>query len=153
MLEIWKCFGKVQVISRYKLLENNLEPEPSYILVRLFKMSQKEYCFPDCWKDSSMVPVFENLRKDLQLKTTNLLVFFLSLVKSLKNLQIISLLIILRNMAFLFPLAFQAFLIKCRFSDSLYLLIGIGLCILISISSLMVVCVSGIQLIFPFSQL
>ena len=59
-----------------------------------------------------MVPVFENLRERSTAKNTNLLVFFLSLVKSLKNLQIISLLIILRNMAFLFPLVFQAFLIK-----------------------------------------
>ena len=76
MLEIWKCFGKVQVISRYKLLENNLEPESSYILVRLFKMCQKEYCFPDCWKDSSMIPVFENLRERSTAKNYQLVSLF-----------------------------------------------------------------------------
>ena len=51
----------------------------------------------------------------------------------------IRLLIILRNMAFLFPLAFQVFLIKCRFSDSSYLLIGVGLGILVSISQSQVI--------------
>ena len=31
----------------------NCEPEPSYILAEHFKS-----CFPDCWKVSSVVPVF-----------------------------------------------------------------------------------------------
>ena len=47
-----------------------------------------------------MVPVFENVGKDLVLKTTALLVFFLWLVKSLKNLEIIGLLITQRNVVF-----------------------------------------------------
>ena len=47
-----------------------------------------------------MVPVFENVGKGLVLKTTALLVFFLWLVKSLKNLEIIGLLITRRNVVF-----------------------------------------------------
>ena len=46
----------------------------------------EEDCFPDCWKASLLVPVFKNLGNSLQLKTTVLLIFFLWLVKSLKNL-------------------------------------------------------------------
>ena len=64
----------------------NCETELSYILTELFNKCLKETCFPDCWKVSSVVPVFKTLGKSLQLKTTALLVFFLWLVKSLKNL-------------------------------------------------------------------
>ena len=38
----------------------NCEPELSYILAELFNMCLKECCFPDCWKVSSVVPVFKN---------------------------------------------------------------------------------------------
>ena len=48
----------------------NCEPEPSYILPELFNMCLKESCYPDF----------------LLLKTTALLVSFLWLLKSLKNL-------------------------------------------------------------------
>ena len=71
----------------------NCDPELSYILAELFNKCLKEPCFPDCWKVSSVVPVFKNVGKGLQLKSTALLVFFLWLVKSLKSLQIIGLLI------------------------------------------------------------
>ena len=36
----------------------NCEPELSYILAGLFNNCLKESCFPDCWKVSSVVPVF-----------------------------------------------------------------------------------------------
>ena len=36
----------------------NCEPKCSYILAELFN---KEFCFPDCWKVSSVVPVFKNV--------------------------------------------------------------------------------------------
>ena len=36
----------------------NCEPELSYILAELFNECLKESCFPDCWKVSSVVPVF-----------------------------------------------------------------------------------------------
>ena len=39
----------------------NCEPELSYILVELFYMCLKESCFLDCWKVSSVVPVFKNV--------------------------------------------------------------------------------------------
>ena len=39
----------------------NCEPELSYILAKLFNKCLKESCFPDCWKVSSVVPVFQNV--------------------------------------------------------------------------------------------
>ena len=39
----------------------NCEPELSYILAELFKKCLKKSCFPDCWKVSSVVPVFKNV--------------------------------------------------------------------------------------------
>ena len=70
----------------------NCEPDLSYIQAELFNKSLKESSFPDCWKVSSVVSVFRNVGKGLQLKTTALLIFFLWLV--------IGLLITQRNVAF-----------------------------------------------------
>ena len=39
----------------------NCEPELSYILAKLFNNCLKESCFLDCWKVSSVVPVFKNV--------------------------------------------------------------------------------------------
>ena len=39
----------------------NCEQELSYILAELFNKCLKESCFPDCWKVSSVVPVFKNI--------------------------------------------------------------------------------------------
>ena len=39
----------------------NCEHELSYILAELFNKSLKESCFPDCWKVSSVAPVFRNV--------------------------------------------------------------------------------------------
>ena len=36
----------------------NSEPQLSYILAKLFNKCLKESCFPDCWKLSSVAPVF-----------------------------------------------------------------------------------------------
>ena len=41
----------------------NCEPELSYILAKLFNTCLKESSFPDCWKVSSVVPVFKNIGK------------------------------------------------------------------------------------------
>ena len=38
----------------------NCEPELLYILAKLFNICLRESCFPDCWKVSSVVPVFKN---------------------------------------------------------------------------------------------
>ena len=46
----------------------NCEPGLSYIPAKLFNKCLKESCFPDCWKVSSVVPVFTNVGKGLQLK-------------------------------------------------------------------------------------
>ena len=39
----------------------NCEPELSYILAELFSICLKESCFPNCWKVSSVVPIFKNV--------------------------------------------------------------------------------------------
>ena len=39
----------------------NCELELSYILADLFDKCLQESCFPDCWKVSSVVPVFKNV--------------------------------------------------------------------------------------------
>ena len=39
----------------------NCEPELSYILAELFNKCLKESCFPDCWKVSSVAPIFKNV--------------------------------------------------------------------------------------------
>ena len=39
----------------------NCELKLSYILAELFNKCLKESCFPDCWKVSSVVPVFKNV--------------------------------------------------------------------------------------------
>ena len=39
----------------------NCEPELSYMLAKLFNKYHRESCFPDCWKVSSVVPVFKNV--------------------------------------------------------------------------------------------
>ena len=48
-------------INRYLVVLKNCEPELSYILAEFFNMCLKESCFPDCWKVSSVVPVFKNV--------------------------------------------------------------------------------------------
>ena len=39
----------------------NCESQLSYILAELFNKCLKASCFPDCWKVSSVVPVFKNV--------------------------------------------------------------------------------------------
>ena len=39
----------------------NCEPDLSYILAELFNIGLKESYFPDCWKVTSVVPVFKNV--------------------------------------------------------------------------------------------
>ena len=39
----------------------NCEPQLSYILAKLLNKCHKESCFPDCWKVSSVLPVFKNV--------------------------------------------------------------------------------------------
>ena len=39
----------------------NCELELSYILAELFNQCLKDSCFPDCWKVSSVAPVFKNV--------------------------------------------------------------------------------------------
>ena len=57
-LDFSKVFGPdcIQVV-----VLKNCEPEFSYILAELFDKCLMESCFPDCWKVSSVVPVFKNV--------------------------------------------------------------------------------------------
>ena len=65
----------------------NCETEPSYILAEFFDKCLKEACFPDSFRRFHRSSLYlRMLGKGLQIKTTVLLVSFLWLVKSLKNL-------------------------------------------------------------------
>ena len=64
----------------------NCELELSYILAELFNKFLKESCFPDCWKVSSVFPVFKNVRDRSAARNYHPVSLFLWLVKSLKNL-------------------------------------------------------------------
>ena len=57
-LDLSKKFGP-DCISVVVL--KNCEPKLSYILAEVFNKCLKESCFPDCWKISSVVPVFKNV--------------------------------------------------------------------------------------------
>ena len=63
----------------------NCEQELTYILVELFNKCLKKSCFPDCWKVSSVVPVFRNVGERSTFKNYHP-VFFLWLVKPFQNL-------------------------------------------------------------------
>ena len=58
------------------------EPELLYILAELFNKCLKESCFPDCWKVSSVVPVFKNVEERSTAKNCHP-VSLLSVVSSL----------------------------------------------------------------------
>ena len=47
----------------------NCGPELSCILAEIFNMCLKDSCFPDCWKVSSVVPVFKNFWQKSTTKT------------------------------------------------------------------------------------
>ena len=65
-------------------------------------MCLKESCFQDCWRVSLGVLVFKNVGERPTAKNYHLLLFFLWLAKSLKNLEIICLLIIWGNVVLRF---------------------------------------------------
>ena len=73
-------------------------------------------CLPNNWQISPMVPVFNNAEeKSVAWKNYHPKIILL-LVKFLTSLQIIGLLITLRNVVFfLYPIRFQDFLLDCRF--------------------------------------
>ena len=58
----------------------NCESELSYILAELFNKCLKESCFPDCWKVSSMVPLFKSVGERSTAKNYHLNYSLLSLV-------------------------------------------------------------------------
>ena len=78
----------------------NCEPELSYILAELFNKCLKESCFPDCWKVSSVVPVFKNVGERSAAKNYWPLSLLSVVSKVFGNLKIIILLITYRSMAF-----------------------------------------------------
>ena len=47
----------------------NCQSELSYIIGELFSKFLKESCFPDCWKVSSVMPVFKNVGERSTAKT------------------------------------------------------------------------------------
>ena len=76
------------------------DPGLTYVLADIFKMGLKESFFPDCQKTPFVISVFINIGSGLWLKNYSHVSFILSLVKSLKNLQIRGLLVTSRNVLF-----------------------------------------------------
>ena len=95
------------------------EPELSYGLSELFNMCLKEYCFPDCLKVWSVVPVFENYGERSMAKNycpVTLLSVGSKNLEKLVNNRLVNYLT--KCGLFLFPVWFQVFWINCRSSDS-----------------------------------
>ena len=97
----------------------NFEPERSYILAKLFIMCLKESCFPDCWKVSSVVPVFKNVGKRSTAKNcrpVSLLSVVSKVFEKLVNNRIVD---HLENFDLFSDFQYGlAFSINCRSSDS-----------------------------------
>ena len=71
---------------------NNCEPELCYILAELFNKCLKESVFPECWKVSLVVPVFENVVERSTAKSyhpVNLLSEFSKVFEKLVNNRIV----------------------------------------------------------------
>ena len=64
----------------------NCEPKLSYILAELLNNCRKESCFPDCWKVSSVVPVFRNVGERSTPKTYLCVVLLSVISKVFENL-------------------------------------------------------------------
>ena len=64
----------------------NCELELFCTLAELFNKCLKNSCFPDCWKVSSVVPVFKNVGERSAAKNYSPAILLIWLVKSLKNL-------------------------------------------------------------------
>ena len=83
------------------------ESELSYILAELFNMRLKESCFPDCWKVSFIIAVFENIGEKSSAKNyghVNLLSLVSKVFGKLANNKI--------------PLWFWVFSINCQSFNS-----------------------------------
>ena len=64
----------------------NCEPRLSYILAQLFNKFLKESCFPDCWKVSSVGPVFKNVGEKSTARNYHSISLLSVVSKSLENL-------------------------------------------------------------------
>ena len=64
----------------------NCEPELSYTLAKLFNRCLSKSCFPDCWKVSSVVPVFKNVGERSTAKNYRPVSLLSVVSKALKNL-------------------------------------------------------------------
>ena len=82
-LELSNAFGPDCILV---VVLKNCEPELSDILAELFNKFLLESCFPDSCKVLLVVPVFKNVGEQSTAKNCCPVVFFLWLVKSLKNL-------------------------------------------------------------------
>ena len=70
----------------------NCELELSYLLAELFNKCLNGSCFPDCWKFSSVVPVFKNVRERSTAKSylpVNLLSVVIKVFEKLINNRIV----------------------------------------------------------------
>ena len=66
--------------------KKSCEPEVSFILDELFNKCLEVSCFSDCWKVSSVVPVFKNVGERSTAKNYRPVSLLSVVSKSLKNL-------------------------------------------------------------------
>ena len=93
------------------------QPELLFILAEFLKMYLKEFCFPDCWKVSSAVPLFKGAGERSPPKyyrPVGLLSVISKIFEQFVNNRIADKIWLFVR----FLVWFQIFLIKCRFSDS-----------------------------------
>ena len=67
----------------------NCEPELSFILAKLFNNSLKGSCFPDCWKVSSVIPVFRETSTAKNYRPVSLLSVVSKVFEKLVNNRIV----------------------------------------------------------------
>ena len=70
----------------------NSKPELLYIIAELFNNCLKDSCFPDCWKVSSVAPVFKNIAERSTDKNDHPVSIFSVVSKVFANKKIVDLL-------------------------------------------------------------
>ena len=71
------------------VVQKNCESQLSYILVEIFNKCLKKSCFSDCWKVSSVVPVFKNVVERATAKNYRLLSVVSKVFEKLVNNRIV----------------------------------------------------------------
>ena len=106
------------------LFLKNYDPKLSYMLADLFNKCFKETYFPDCWKVSSVVPMFKNVWKRSVTKNSHPLGLCLVLVVSLNedfDLNSLNWFAFFIAVGFLLVILIYYMIVQCILQSSLFL--------------------------------